>query len=88
MPHDIYAFLQNSTSLVSSALNVVSYGAVLLLQFHALQVQTTTVNRLCNKRVIVTVNGQFPGPNINVSEGDTVVVHLLNEGPYNITIHW
>ncbi|KAG4922040.1 hypothetical protein AAZX31_18G175100 [Glycine max] len=72
-----WAFALLGSSLASAA--IVEY---------TFKVQTTTVNRLCNKRVIVTVNGQFPGPNINVSEGDTVVVHLLNEGPYNITIHW
>ncbi|KAL5161898.1 Laccase-7 [Glycine soja] len=52
------------------------------------KVQNKTIKRLCNERVIVTVNGTFPGPKINVREGDTVIVHLLNEGPYNITIHW
>ena len=59
-----------------------------ILQFHLLQVQNTTVKRLCKEQVIVTVNGHFPGPKINVREGDTVIVHLINEGPYNITIHW
>ncbi|WVZ08333.1 hypothetical protein V8G54_021679 [Vigna mungo] len=52
------------------------------------KVQNLTIKRLCNERVIVAVNGKFPGPNINVREGDTVIVHLLNEGPYDITIHW
>ncbi|XP_057436868.1 laccase-7 isoform X2 [Lotus japonicus] len=51
-------------------------------------VQNRTIKRLCNERVIVTVNGLFPGPTINVHEGDTVIVHVFNEAPYNITIHW
>lgn len=59
-----------------------------ILQFHVFQVQNKTIKRLCNERVIVAVNGQFPGPEINVREGDTVIVHVINESPYNITIHW
>ncbi|XP_027352374.1 laccase-7-like [Abrus precatorius] len=55
---------------------------------HTFKVQNKTIKRLCNAQVIVTVNGLFPGPKIHVREGDTVIVHLLNEGPYNITIHW
>ena len=60
----------------------------ILLQFLLLQVQNTTIKRLCNEQVIVTVNGLFPGPEIDVQEGDTVIVHLINEAAYNITIHW
>ncbi|KAJ1437302.1 Multicopper oxidase, type 1 [Sesbania bispinosa] len=55
---------------------------------HTFKVQNKTIKRLCNERVIVAVNGKFPGPQINVREGDTVIVHLFNEAPYNITIHW
>ncbi|XP_061339666.1 laccase-7-like [Gastrolobium bilobum] len=55
---------------------------------HTFKVQNKTIKRLCNERVIVTVNGHFPGPQINVREGDTVIVHVFNEAPYNITIHW
>ncbi|TVU13691.1 hypothetical protein EJB05_37111 [Eragrostis curvula] len=45
---------------------------------------------LCNKtaRIITAVNGQLPGPTIEAREGDTVVVHLINTSPYNMTIHW
>jgi len=60
----------------------------MLLQFHVFQIQNTTIKRFCKEQVIVTVNGLFPGPTINVREGDTVIVHVLNEGPYDITLHW
>ncbi|XP_072952102.1 laccase-25-like isoform X2 [Typha angustifolia] len=46
------------------------------------------ISRLCEKRVIAAVNGQMPGPTLEVLEGDTVEVHVINESPYNITIHW
>lgn len=55
---------------------------------HTFKVQNTSIKRLCEEQVIVTVNGRFPGPTISVHEGDTVIVHVLNDGPYNITIHW
>ncbi|XP_027925724.1 laccase-7-like [Vigna unguiculata] len=55
---------------------------------HTFRIQNTTIKRFCKEQVIVTVNGLFPGPTINVREGDTVIVHVLNEGPYDITLHW
>jgi FtsP/CotA-like multicopper oxidase with cupredoxin domain len=36
----------------------------------------------------VTANGQFPGPTVEVSEGDSLVVNVVNNATYNITIHW
>lgn len=52
------------------------------------QVGNLTVSRLCEDRVITAVNGQLPGPTIEVDEGDTLVVHVTNESPYNMSIHW
>ena len=53
-----------------------------------LQVQNLTVQRLCNEQVVTTVNGTLPGPVISVREGDNLVIHVVNQSPYNITIHW
>ena len=40
-------------------------------------------------RSIPTVNGQVPGPSIEVDEGDVVVVHLQNKlENAATTIHW
>ncbi|XP_071732772.1 laccase-4-like [Rutidosis leptorrhynchoides] len=44
--------------------------------------------RLCGTKPIVTVNGMFPGPTLYAREDDTVIVKLVNNAPYNITIHW
>jgi laccase len=46
------------------------------------------MQHLCKDTVVTVVNGQFPGPVIEATEGDTVVVHVVNESPYGITIHW
>jgi laccase len=61
--------------------------------FHVLlnyyQVGNLWISQLCQPaRIITAVNGQLPGPMINAEEGDTVVVHLVNRSPYNMTIHW
>ncbi|XP_015897098.3 laccase-7-like [Ziziphus jujuba] len=55
---------------------------------HSFYVKNLTVTRLCQERVITVVNGSLPGPSILVREGDTLVVHVFNESPYNLTIHW
>ncbi|WVZ90256.1 hypothetical protein U9M48_036571 [Paspalum notatum var. saurae] len=53
------------------------------------QVGNLSISQLCQPaRIITAVNGQLPGPTIHAREGDTVVVHLVNESPYNMTIHW
>ncbi|XP_039064425.1 laccase-7-like [Hibiscus syriacus] len=55
---------------------------------HTFSVQNLTLTRLCNRQVITAVNGSFPGPRIRVREGDTLIVHVFNMSPYDITIHW
>ncbi|XP_051216510.1 laccase-14 [Lolium perenne] len=55
---------------------------------HTFHVGNLTVNRLGQRQVITAVNGQFPGPKVEARDGDTVVVHVVNYSPYNITIHW
>ncbi|KAG2261841.1 hypothetical protein Bca52824_068920 [Brassica carinata] len=46
------------------------------------------VKPLCKEQMIPSVNGSLPGPTINVREGDTLVVHVINNSTYNITVHW
>ncbi|XP_038691482.1 laccase-7-like [Tripterygium wilfordii] len=55
---------------------------------HTFYVQNLTLRRLCKEQVITAVNGKFPGPTLTVREGDTLIVHVFNKSPYNITIHW
>ncbi|XP_042374470.1 laccase-14-like [Zingiber officinale] len=60
-------------------------SAVVERTFH---VGNLTVSRLCERRVITAVNGTLPGPTIRVREGDTLLVHVVNLSPYDISIHW
>ncbi|KAK3162483.1 hypothetical protein QOZ80_1BG0090060 [Eleusine coracana subsp. coracana] len=46
------------------------------------------ISQLCKTTDIIAVNGQLPGPAIEVNEGDAVVVNVINASPYNLTIHW
>ncbi|KAL9679746.1 hypothetical protein QQ045_017612 [Rhodiola kirilowii] len=51
-------------------------------------VEEASYTRLCSTKKILTVNGQFPGPILNVQRGETVRVNIVNKGNYNVTIHW
>jgi hypothetical protein len=58
------------------------------LNFLHIKVMEAPYTRLCSKKKILTVNGQFPGPALHVHHGDTIYVTVHNKGRYNITIHW
>lgn len=46
------------------------------------------MTRLCSTKQIVTVNGKFPGPTIYANEDDTILVNVVNNVKYNVSIHW
>ncbi|KAL3630557.1 high-affinity glucose transporter [Castilleja foliolosa] len=56
--------------------------------YHDFVVQATPVKRLCNTLSSITVNGMYPGPTLEVNNGDTLVVKVVNRAKYNVTIHW
>ncbi|CAM0152175.1 unnamed protein product [Urochloa decumbens] len=76
--------LQLGLLLCSSLLQL----AVAKEQYHEFVVQEASVTRLCQNRSIMTVNGQFPGPAVEISEGDSLIVRVMNRGRYNVTVHW
>ncbi|ESQ40112.1 hypothetical protein EUTSA_v10013097mg [Eutrema salsugineum] len=55
---------------------------------HVFHIKNVLVKPLCKEQMIPAVNGSLPGPTINVREGDTLVVNVINNSTYNITIHW
>ncbi|KAL5211033.1 hypothetical protein ABZP36_006656 [Zizania latifolia] len=57
-------------------------------RFYEFVVQEAPVKRLCNTQEIITVNGQFPGPTIEVYDGDTLAIRAVNTVRYNVTLHW
>ncbi|CAL4946567.1 unnamed protein product [Urochloa decumbens] len=55
---------------------------------HTFNVGGMGISQLCKNSVIYTVNQQMPGPTIEVTEGDTLVVHVINRTPYPLSMHW
>ncbi|KAM0846413.1 hypothetical protein ACQ4PT_055689 [Festuca glaucescens] len=55
---------------------------------HTFVVSQMKMHHMCNDSLVTLVNGQFPGPAIEVTEGDSVVVHVINKSPRGVTIHW
>ena len=53
-----------------------------------LQIKKAEYTRLYQRKSILTVNGQFPGPTIYARKGDVVTVNVHDHGDKNITIHW
>ncbi|KAJ8764155.1 hypothetical protein K2173_005068 [Erythroxylum novogranatense] len=56
--------------------------------YHDFVVQATKVKRLCKTHNSITVNGMFPGPTLEVNNGDSLVINVQNRARYNLTIHW
>ncbi|XWS15336.1 hypothetical protein CRYUN_Cryun35bG0087000 [Craigia yunnanensis] len=55
---------------------------------HEFVVKEASYTRLCSTKKILTVNGQYPGPTLQVLYGETVFLNIYNQGKHNITIHW
>ncbi|XP_057794815.1 laccase-12-like [Salvia miltiorrhiza] len=62
--------------------------AMAKLHTHQFVVEATPVKRLCKTHNTITVNGMYPGPTLEVNNGDTLVVKVINRARYNVTIHW
>ncbi|XP_042493060.1 laccase-14-like [Macadamia integrifolia] len=51
-------------------------------------ITTASYTRLNSTKEILTVNGVYPGPAIHVRRGDRVFINVVNNGTYNVTLHW
>ncbi|XP_024516235.1 laccase-12 [Selaginella moellendorffii] len=78
----IFSAILLSFSLASHA------NPVEIERFYEFNITRSQVTRLCSTKNIVNVNGQFPGPEIHLDEGDMLVVKVNNQVPENITLHW
>ncbi|KAL0347325.1 UNVERIFIED_CONTAM: Laccase-17 [Sesamum calycinum] len=59
-----------------------------ITRHYKFDIKMQNVTRLCQTKSIVTVNGQFPGPTITAREGDRLLVKVVNNVQYNVSIHW
>ncbi|KAL8247782.1 hypothetical protein R6Q59_008998 [Mikania micrantha] len=57
-------------------------------QYHDFVIQETKVTKLCKTQTVLTVNGQLPGPTLEVNNGDGLVINVVNRAKENVTIHW
>lgn len=39
-------------------------------------------------RSVILTNGQFPGPELRLNQGDTVIFDVYNLCPFNVTVHF
>jgi hypothetical protein len=53
-----------------------------------LQIKNATYTADCHTVTVATVNGLFPGPPVEITEGDTLVVEVTNKQVYPVTMHW
>ncbi|EMS55299.1 Laccase-19 [Triticum urartu] len=74
-------------ALVLAALAAAAGGEAAVVE-HTFVVHEMNQTHLCNTTKIYVVNGQLPGPTIDITDGDTVVVHVINRLPHGLTIHW
>ncbi|GLT80710.1 hypothetical protein SLA2020_521350 [Shorea laevis] len=82
------------------SLNVKSFFGILLIfafltcfaigeiHYHGFVIETKPVKRLCRTHETVTVNGKFPGPTLEVRDGDSLVIKAINKAKYNVSLHW
>ncbi|CAF2338497.1 unnamed protein product [Brassica napus] len=43
----------------------------------------------CKEGIVIAINGEFPGPTIDATAGDTVIIHVTNKlSTEGVVIHW
>ncbi|KAJ8443875.1 hypothetical protein Cgig2_032699 [Carnegiea gigantea] len=59
-----------------------------MVRHYEFKVVTKNFTKLCSSKPTVVVNGKFPGPALRARESDTVLVRVINQVQYNVSIHW
>ncbi|CAE6085428.1 unnamed protein product [Arabidopsis arenosa] len=81
----LHHYLPNQAFVVLLLFSSIASAAIVE---HVLHINDVVVKPLCKEQIIPAGNGSLPGPTINVREGDTLVVNVINNSTYNVTIHW
>ncbi|KAF3772410.1 L-ascorbate oxidase [Nymphaea thermarum] len=84
-PHKVLMLLQILACLAACFFPL---QALSKIHYHEFVVAPTPYTRLCETKDILTVNGQFPGPTLYLNKGDKLLVNVINNAPYPLTIHW
>ncbi|KAL6641657.1 hypothetical protein ACP70R_019838 [Stipagrostis hirtigluma subsp. patula] len=83
-----WGFPTTAAAAIVFFLSATAPRAVAAIAEHTFVVSQMKMTHLCKETLVTLVNGQLPGPVIEVTEGDSVSVHVVNKSPHNITIHW
>ncbi|GLJ51157.1 hypothetical protein SUGI_1088830 [Cryptomeria japonica] len=76
-------------SVLFFMLTLLSFDTEAKVHFHKWKVSYQTWAPDCVEVNIISINGQYPGPTIRATEGDTIVVEIENLMPTeNVVIHW
>ncbi|KAI4388043.1 hypothetical protein MLD38_000416 [Melastoma candidum] len=75
------------TSLIVGVLPLTAQGEGRVHHYDFI-LEETNLTRLCESKMVMTVNNNFPGPVIRAQRGDTVFVNVHNQGDYGVTLHW
>ncbi|KAJ4903261.1 Laccase-3 [Raphanus sativus] len=77
-------------SFVSFIVLVAYFAFLASAELHVREfvIEPKPVKRLCRTHQSITVNGQFPGPTLEVRNGDSLAITVINRARYNISIHW
>ncbi|KAI7744357.1 hypothetical protein M8C21_013810 [Ambrosia artemisiifolia] len=79
----------------SSALSLLSLLLMFLIavslanaktHYHDFVIQDTKVTKLCKTQTVMTVNGQLPGPTLEVNNGDSLVINVVNRAKENMDL--
>ncbi|XP_012446315.1 laccase-14 [Gossypium raimondii] len=58
------------------------------VHYYEFSLQESPFTKLCSTKIILTLNGSFPGPEIRVRRGDTVFVNVHNQANYAVSLDW
>ncbi|KAB2083339.1 hypothetical protein ES319_A05G259700v1 [Gossypium barbadense] len=58
------------------------------VHYYEFSLQESPFTKLCSTKIILALNGSFPGPEIRVRRGDTVSVNVHNQANYAVSLDW
>lgn len=59
---------------------------LMVMRFRRIKIKILELK--CNVVQVIAINGKFPGPTINVTTNNNVVVNVRNKLDENLLIHW
>ena len=74
--------------VIVAALGLMMMGAPVFAATHDIVVERHVVNVTGRDRVGMLINGQLPGPVLQLYEGEDAVINVTNRLDENISIHW